>query len=70
MQQDQTNKTLSTLPRSLTLSLSLSADLNSAMTQMSSEVPLEPSEGSRRTELEKQVTSMLGGQAETDQTDR
>ena len=40
------------------------------MTQMSSEVPLEPSKGSRRTELEKQVTSMLRGQAETDRTDR
>ena len=66
MQQDQANKTLSTLARSL----SLSADLNSAMTQMSSEVPLEPSKGSLRTELEKQVTSMLGGQAETDRTDR
>ena len=68
MQQDQANKTLSTLARSLTLSLF--ADLNSAMTQMSSEVPLEPSEGSLRTELEKQVTSMLRGQAETDRTDR
>ena len=45
--------------RDLSLSLSLSADLNSAMTQMSSEAPLEPSEGSLRTELEKQVTSML-----------